>query len=74
MRGMFSKITRMKNCGAKGLRTERGLSEGKILKMTLKIACPHATEGNRNQDWSPIKTRNYEAVLLEESATKMVNF
>ena len=35
MRGMFGKITGMKNCGAKNLWTERGLSEGKILKMAL---------------------------------------
>lgn len=69
MRGMFSKRDGMKNCRATKF-NNRGISEAS-LKMVF--TCPPAVEGNGNQNCSLLKTRNYEAMLLEESATKLVN-
>lgn len=76
MRGMFSKRSGMKNCGAtkftdrKRTFREQNSKDG-IYKVWL---CLHAVEGNGNQNCSLIETRSYEAILLDESATKMINF
>lgn len=76
MRGMFSKNNWNEELWGKKFKDRKSTfrwqnSKDDIYKMWL---CPHEVEGNGNQNCSPKKIRNYEVVLLEESATKMVNF
>ena len=74
-RGMFSKKNGMKNCGAIKFMDRKRTFRGQNSKDGIyKVwSCPHTVEGNGNKNCSLMKTRDCEAIL-EESATKMVNF